>query len=110
MDRTTGLIKNGVILPDIPIHAREGERVLITFLTEHDDEPTSASAPGDLPLASQSVDRVEYIPPSESLTVLLANVIHEAPIDAAAWNAEWARIEAEMNERDQADDQHESMR
>ncbi len=32
MANTRGLVINGVILPDEPLHTREGERVLITFL------------------------------------------------------------------------------
>jgi hypothetical protein len=100
MERTTGLVKNGVILPDIPVDAREGERVLITFLAAHDDAETAALSPTVQLPATSSSNLVEYIPPAESLAVLLANVMREQPLDAAAWNAEWARIEAEMKERD----------
>ena len=44
------------------------------------------------------------IQPAESLAELLANVSEETSIDSAAWNRRWATIEAEMKQRDMADD------
>lgn len=96
---TRGLVINGVILPDEPLHTHEGERVLITLLGS--DNGTEDLARGDVDLSGRAPAPVDYIPPTESLAALLANAVNEQPIDAAAWNAQWAAIEGDMNKRDQ---------
>ena len=108
MVNTRGLVINGVILPDEPLHTHEGERVLITFLGS--DNGAEELARGEVDLTGHARAPIDYIPPTESLAVLLANAVREQPIDAAAWNAQWAEIEAGMNKRDQADDQREGRR
>ena len=84
MANARGLVINGVILPDEPLHTHEGERVLITFLGS--DNGTEGLARGDVDLSGRAPDPVDYIPPTESLAALLANAVCEQPIDAAAWN------------------------
>lgn len=98
MVNTRGLVINGVILPDEPLHTHEGERVLITFLGS--DNGTEELARGDVDLSGRAPAPVDYVPPTESLAALLANAVREQPIDAATWNAQWAAIEADMNKRD----------
>lgn len=96
MHNIMGLIRNGVILLDEPLAAHEGERVIITFIEAYN--------------GAQPDEHVAYIPPTASLAAQLANVLHEPPIDAAAWDAEWAALEAAMNARDLADAQSEGQR
>ncbi len=105
MGTMRGLVINGVILPDEPLYAHEGERVLITFLGS--DEGAEQPARNEIDRLGRAPATVDYIPPTESLATLLVNAIRERPIDAAAWNAQWAAIEADMKERDLADDQRE---
>ena len=49
-------------------------------------------------------DPASITPASGLLREHLARALEEAPIDAEAWNREWARIEAEMKARDRLDD------
>ncbi len=108
MEKTRGVVVNGVILPDEPLHSHEGERVLITFLGSDNDAEELAR--GEVDLSGHARAPIDYIPPTESLAVLLANAVREQPIDAAVWDAQWAEIEADMNKCDQADDQREGRR
>lgn len=103
----TGKITNGVILPDEPLQMHEGERVLITFLRQPNGVERTVAAGNALSASALALPPAEYIPPSESLAELLANVIHEQPLDGYAWDAQWAAIEADMKVRDLADDQRE---
>jgi hypothetical protein len=59
MVNTRGLVINGVILPDEPLHTHEGERVLITFLGS--DNGTEELARGDVDLSGRAPAPVDYV-------------------------------------------------
>lgn len=94
------LVKHGAIVLDEPVTAREGEAVLVTFMTDAGHR----SLPGLEEVAARIIalgpNPQTYIPPTVSLAGLLANAASEEPIDATVWNRQWAAIEAEMKARD----------
>ena len=112
MHSVKGSYKNGVVTPERVVPEREGQNVLITFL---DNGTAEEVLQGDLPTIEEFVAQVKasgpepdaYTPPMGSLAKALANAPYEKPIDSAAWDRQWALIEAEMNERDLADDRAE---
>ena len=112
MYKVKGFFRNGVAFPEQPINGWDGEQVIITFV---DKETAFESESDAYPTLEQVVDRImnmgpnpnNIIEPTESLADLLANAPGAAPIDAIAWNRQWAALEAEMKERDLADDRAE---
>lgn len=102
-----GSIRNGVIMPDVPLGNREGERVLITFLES--DEQLAAPGVDEVvaKIAASGPSRNTYVPPKASLAERLAVAPAQEPIDPAEWDLAWAAIEAEIKSRDHADDEAE---
>lgn len=82
--------------------------VLITFLDNEEDEREPSLAEVVAKIKAHEPEPELYTPPTESLAQLLADAIHEVPINTASWNREWAAVEAAMKQRDLADDQREA--
>ena len=72
-----GLVKNGAILLDEPVSAREGEAVLVTFMATAGHR----SLPGLEDVVAEIIalgpNPQTYIPPTVSLAGLLANAASE---------------------------------
>jgi hypothetical protein len=104
----TGSFKDGVAMPDEPVHGYEGRQVLITFLDD-------SEAVDDFPTVEEVVERIRslgpnednYIPPVRPLSEVLSNVTEVDPVAGAEWDRQWAIIEAEMKRRDLEDDRAE---
>lgn len=102
-----GLVKNGVILLQEPVTAREGEAVLVTFMTDVEPQAAPTVAAVAAKIVALGPNPHTYTPPTGSLATLLANAPNEEPIDADQWDQQWAVIEAEIKARDLADDRAE---
>lgn len=106
-----GSYRNGVATPETYVAGREGENVLITFV---DNGLPELSQSGLFKLV-EFVARIKalgpepqaYTPPTGSLADALSDAADESAIDSAAWDRQWASIEAEMKARDWEDDRSE---
>jgi hypothetical protein len=115
MHTVKGSFKDGVAKPDEPVEGHEGQAVLITFL-DNSERVDKLEIPDDFPTPEEVVARIaargpsdNYIPPTESLAQVLANVLSETPIDSAEWDRQWAEIEAEMDRIQREDDEAEGL-
>ena len=102
-----GLVKNGAILLDEPVTAREGEAVLVTFMATAGHRALPGLEDVVAEIIALGPNPQTYIPPTVSLASLLANAASEEPIDAAVWDRQWAAVEADIKARDIADDRAE---
>lgn len=102
-----GRVKQGVILLEEPVTTREGEAVLVTFVSDANPgaEPTVEDVVAKI--AAMGPNPHTYTPPTSSLAELLADAPNEEPIDADQWDRQWSVIEAEIKARDLADDRAE---
>jgi hypothetical protein len=107
MHTVKGRIKNGVVMADVALDNREGERVLITFLESAEQIAAPSVDEVVAKIAASGPSRDTYIAPKASLAERLAAAPAEEPIDPAEWDRTWAAIEAEIKTRDRADDEAE---
>jgi hypothetical protein len=106
MRTVKGTIKDGTILLDEPLTGRDGEKVLVMFLAET-ETPLPSIEEVVAKIAAAGPSRATYIPPKAAPADQLARVLKEESIDSAAWDREWAEIEAEIKALDRADDEEE---
>jgi hypothetical protein len=89
-----GLVKNGAILLDEPVTAREGEAVLVTFMATAGHRALPGLEDVVAEIIALGPNPQSYIPPTASLAGLLANASSEEPIYAAVWDrrtSSWGR-------------------